>query len=143
MSLLGDLKSVVCDRLRADMALALLLGDGERIFDIPPRPGPDALAASCPYVYVGAVGGQSEQQHGAALRFNARLRLYCVADEGDRERAHEIAQAVCLALQNTALPMAEGHAMELMWIENVGDVVDPLEAQMVFVDLRCLCQLCD
>lgn len=138
MSLLGDLKTVICDHLRESNGVTDLLGEGERIFDITPRYNADQMSAAAPYIYVGAVGGQMEQQHGTSLQFNARVRLYCVTDDGDRDAAHELAEAVMIALQDKVLDMASGHSMEGIFVENVGDIVDPVTAQMVFVDLRAI-----
>lgn len=127
-------KAALLDALMADTDVAAIVG--KRVFDVPPRDNrglPSDIANGAPYIYLGPVGMQRDAACEPLWR--STTRLYAVSFAPHREEAWALAGAIAAALDGAELDMAQGGHTPALWVQQGGDVVDPVMPVLVFVDV--------
>lgn len=131
------LQSAVIELLKADAAVAALVGD--KVLDEVPA---DQAPSLPPLVEIGPINRGRVEGCGRAVEI--RMRLFCTSTAFGRIEAWEIADAVWTALDDDpergpppTLPAPFYIADSLRCIQS-GDVIDPLQIKSVFVDVRAI-----
>lgn len=129
MTLNEALQGALVDLLRADTALAALVGDN--VFDEVPA---DGAGVAPPYVYLGPINLARVETCGPA--WTVRMRWFAESADYGRLEAWQVAEAVMDAIEDAepALPDPWSVA-EPIRVTQAGDVIDPLNPKTVFVDL--------
>lgn len=134
------LRDAIRIRLKATAAVAALVA--KRIHDeVPPARGeavpPPALQV--PYVYFGPMR-RSDYEIGCGESWTIQARLYAVSTAFDRDQGWRVVDAMIAALnglERPDLPLADPYSLRIpVEVVQAGDVIDPLQAKSVFLDLR-------
>lgn len=134
MKAASALKTAILDALAADSAVSAIAGG--RVFDVPPRDNrglPSDIGRGEAYVYLGPVGLQRDA--ACAPLWRATVRIYAVSFKPHREEAWALAGAVTDALEGAELTLSQGAHTPALWVQQGGDVVDPVMPVLVFVDV--------
>lgn len=126
--------------LRASDAFKALAGN--RIFDEVPTPKPNGQpAATTPYAYIGAMR-HTRLEIGCGRAWTVQARLFAVSTANGRAEAWSVVDAMTEALDGLEAfdpPLATPFAMQKMIeVTQAGDVIDPLQAKSVFLDLTTI-----
>lgn len=123
------LTAALVTALQADATVSSLVG--ANVFDVAPT------TTQAPYVYIGPVTGQ-RLENGAYQMWLARARVYCVSTSFGRDNAWAIIDAISRALDLQTLALDANFIMnEALRDEQSGDVVQPNDPKMTFVDFTC------
>ena len=134
------LRDAIRTLLKAHAGITALVG--KRIHDeVPPSRGeavpPPALKV--PYVYFGPMR-RSDYAEGCGESWGIQARLYAVSTAFNRDQGWCVVDAMIAALNGLEwpdLPLAEPYSLRTpIAIVQAGDVIDPLQAKSVFLDLR-------
>lgn len=135
------LRDAVRTLLRADAGFASLAG--RRFYDEVPaglgRAEPHPAEARPPYAYLGPIrrAGYAES---CVAAWTIQARLYAVSTAYDRDQGWLLADAMIAALnglEQPDLPLADPYSLRTpLEVVQAGDVIDPLQAKSVFLDLR-------
>jgi hypothetical protein len=130
------LQTAVIDLLKADAAVAAIVGDGV-VDEVPADREPDM-----PLVEIGPIN--RTRVEGCGRAWLIRMRLFCTSIAFGRVEAWELADAVVLALDDDpergpppALS-APFHIADSLRVVQAGDVIDPLQIKSVFVDVQAI-----
>jgi len=126
--------------LKADAGCKALVA--KRIHDEVPSSRAEAVpppALKVPYVYFGPMR-RSDYQVGCGESWTIQARLYAVSTAFDRDQGWRVVDAMIAALnglERPDLPLAAPYSLRApIEIVQAGDVIDPLQAKSVFLDLR-------
>ncbi|MFB0491832.1 hypothetical protein ABIE45_004418 [Methylobacterium sp. OAE515] len=135
------LRDALRSRLKADPDFTALVG--KRFYDEVPagigRAEPNAAETRPPYAYLGPMrrAGYAES---CVATWTIQARLYAVSTAYDRDQGWLLADAMIAALnglEQADLPLAEPYGLRTpIEVVQAGDVIDPLQAKSVFLDLR-------
>ena len=134
MSATFAFQDAIVARLRADAALAALLGGG-KVYDQPPG---DHDRPRAPYVYIGAVN-RTRIESSCGRKWTVRLRLFAVSTALGRKEAWAVIEAAGNALDGWEPTLAAGYSTdgEIIRVVQDGDVIEPLNLNEAFCDLAC------
>jgi hypothetical protein len=135
------LRDALRARLKADAGFAALVG--KHFYDEVPagigRAEPTAVEPRPPYAYLGPMrrAGYAES---CVAAWTIQARLYAVSTAFDRDQGWLLADAMIAALnglEQADLPLAAPYSLRTpLEVVQAGDVIDPLQAKSVFLDLR-------
>ncbi|WP_163006096.1 DUF3168 domain-containing protein [Methylobacterium brachiatum] len=128
------LRDALREHLRkADAFKALALG---RIYDEVPTG-----KATAPYAYLGPMRHQ-RLEIGCGLAWTVQARIFAVSTENGRAQVWSLADAMTAALDGLEAfdpPLAAPFSLQKMIeVTQAGDVIDPLQAKSVFLDLTTI-----
>lgn len=122
------------DCLRADAGFTALAGN--RIYDEVPT-----AKAAAPYAYIGPMR-RTRFEVGCGLAWTVQVRLFAVSTAAGRTEAWSLVDAMTAALDGLEAftpPLADPFRLQKMIeVTQAGDVIDPLQAKSVFLDLTTL-----
>lgn len=126
--------------LTADAGFTALAG--KRIYDEVPvgsgKATPQPTDVVPPYAYVGPMR-RTNAETGCAESWTIQARLFVVSTAYGRDQAWRLADAMMRALhgcEQSDLPLAEPFSLRTpLVVGQAGDVIDPLQAKSVFIDL--------
>lgn len=128
------LRDAIRALLRADAGFKAIADN--RIYDDVPT-----SAAKAPYAYVGPMRRQ-RYDIGCGLAWTVQARLYAVSTASGRTEAWSLIDAMTAALDGREaedLPLASPFRLQKMIeVTQAGDVIDPLQAKSVFLDLTTI-----
>ena len=128
------LRDVIRECLRADPGFAALAEN--RIYDDVPTGN-----ATVPYAYIGPMRRQRLDM-GCGLAWTVQVRLFAVSTASGRTEAWSLIDAMTAALDGREAftpPLAAPFRLQKMIeVTQAGDVIDPLQAKSVFLDLTTL-----
>lgn len=128
------LRDAIRDLLRANAAFKKIAGN--RMYDEVPT-----AKAPTPYAYVGPMR-RSRFDMGCGLAWTVQARLYAVSTASGRTEAWSLIDAMSAALEGVeefipalAVPF---RLQKMIEVTQAGDVIDPLQAKSVFLDLTTI-----
>lgn len=125
--------------LRASEAFKALAGN--RIFDEVPTQKPGGQLIVTPYAYLGPMR-HTRLEIGCGRAWTVQARLFAVSTSNGRAEAWSVVDAMTEALDGLEAfdpPLAAPFAMQKMIeVTQAGDVIDPLQAKSVFLDLTTI-----
>lgn len=134
------LRDAIRTRLKADAGCKALVA--KRIHDEVPSARAEFVpppALDVPYVYFGPMR-RSDYEIGCGESWTIQARLYAVSTAFDRDQGWLVVDAMIAALnglERPDLPLAAPYSLRSpVEIVQAGDVIDPLQAKSVFLDLR-------
>lgn len=129
------LRDALRECLRADPGFTALAGI--RIYDDVPA----AKGGAVPYAYIGPMRRQRFEV-GCGLAWTVQVRLFAVSTASGRTEAWSLVDAMTAALDGREAftpPLAAPFRMQKpIEVTQAGDVIDPLQAKSVFLDLTTL-----
>ncbi len=137
MRVFSAFKDALIDYLLAQSAVAAIVG--ERIYDEAPQDAPgDPADADYPYVYLGPIGAQ-RIENVSDPEWMIRIRVYVASNAFGRNEAWALLAALYTALEGATLTLPSGMFMSPpIWILQGGDVIDPINPKMAFLDLTTI-----
>lgn len=128
------LRDAIRECLRADAGFTALAGN--RIYDDVPTD-----KRTVPYAYIGPMRRQRFDM-GCGLAWTVQARLFAVSTASGRTEAWSLIDAMTAALDGREAftpPLAAPFRMQKpIEVTQAGDVIDPLQAKSVFLDLTTL-----
>jgi predicted DNA-binding protein len=128
------LRDAIRALLRADAGFKAIAGN--RIYDDVPT-----STATAPYAYVGPMR-RSRYEIGCGLAWTVQARLYAVSTANGRTEAWSLIDAMSAALEGLedfTPALAEPFRLQKpIEVTQAGDVIDPLQAKSVFLDLTTI-----
>lgn len=128
------LRDAIRDLLRADAGFRAIAGN--RMYDEVPT-----AKAQTPYGYVGPMR-RSRFDVGCGLAWTVQARLYAVSTASGRTEAWSLIDAMSAALEGveefTPALASPFRLQKMIEVTQAGDVIDPLQAKSVFLDLTTI-----
>lgn len=132
------LRDAIRALLRADPGFKAIAGN--RIYDDVPV-STKANPTITPYAYVGPMR-RSRYDGGCGLVWTVQARLYAVSTESGRTEAWSLVDAMSAALEGveefTPALASPFRLQKMIEVTQAGDVIDPLQAKSVFLDLTTI-----
>lgn len=135
------LRDAIRAQLRADVGFKALADN--RIYDDVPTASaiPGKPAAPTPYAYIGPMRRQRFDA-GCGLAWTVQARIFAVSTASGRTEAWSLVDAISAALdglEEFSKPLAAPFRLQKMIeVTQAGDVIDPLQAKSVFLDLTTI-----
>jgi hypothetical protein len=128
------LRDAIRALLRADAGFKAIAAN--RIYDDVPT-----STATAPYAYVGPMR-RSRFDIGCGLAWTVQARLYAVSTASGRTEAWSLIDAMTAALEGveqfTPALASPFRLQKMIEVTQAGDVIDPLQAKSVFLDLTTI-----
>lgn len=128
------LRDALREHLRRDPAFKGLASG--RIYDEVPT-----AKAQAPYAYIGPMR-HTRLEIGCGRAWTVQARIFAVSTENGRAEVWSLADAMTAALDRLEaedLPLADPFRLQKMIeVTQAGDVIDPLQAKSVFLDLTTI-----
>lgn len=134
------LRDALRAHLRRDAAFKAIAEN--RIFDEVPTPKPNQQpGAPTPYAYIGPMR-HTRLEIGCGRAWTVQARLFVVSTANGRAEAWSLVDAMTAALDGLEAfspPLADPFRLQKMIeVTQAGDVIDPLQAKSVFLDLTTI-----
>lgn len=134
-------KEALRDFLKRDAAVVALVGG--KVFDEVQRDPNGAIVATPPWVYIGPIGAERDDNSGhfdgqdfGGVMFRVTTRIFCAGTSFGRSEVWTIANAVAEALEGENIGLAPPLAQTLVCqVQRAGDVIDPLGVKQAFIDV--------
>ena len=127
-------RDAIRECLRKDEAFKALAAG--RIYDEVPT-----AKATAPYAYIGPMRHQ-RLEIGCALAWTVQARIFAVSTANGRAEAWSLSDAMMAALdrrEDFDPPLSPPFSLQkLIEVTQAGDVIDPLQAKSVFLDLSTI-----
>lgn len=135
------LRDAIREHLRADAGFKAIATN--RIYDDVPTASivPGAPGAKTPYAYIGPMR-RTRYDMGCGLAWTVQARIFAVSTASGRTEAWSLIDAITAALDGVEefpKPLAAPFRLQKMIeVTQAGDVIDPLQAKSVFLDLTTI-----
>lgn len=135
------LRDAIRDCLRADAGFTAIADN--RIYDDVPTASANSRGpgATAPYAYIGPMRRQ-RLDIGCGLAWTVQVRIFAVSTTSGRTEAWSLVDAMTAALDGLEAftpPLADPFRLQKMIeVTQAGDVIDPLQAKSVFLDLTTI-----